>query len=88
MIQLSKAAARVVYRDAWQSFLLASPMELRRATERAMDAVQPYCVGTDGKGDGRPGEEWLAFVTALPGYLDYWNRLAEECEELVRTAVR
>jgi len=69
---MTKAQAQASYRASWGQRCLATTDAQRLAAERAMDAVQPYCVGTEGKGDGRPGPEWDAFKASLPGYNDCW----------------
>lgn len=70
---LTKDMARDAYRRAWMQRVLSGfapsgGFDAMIAAEKVMDAVQADCVD-----EKRPGPEWKAFVSTLPGYQEFWE---------------
>ncbi len=76
---MTKTAAREIYRQAWNSFLLSKTPKERTLFEEVMDSVAKEC--TD---EGGPGLEWQEFVDTLPGYVQYWEGVIDELEVLIQ----
>jgi hypothetical protein len=77
--QLSKQAAQLAYRAAWEQYLLTEDDQKRRQLEQMMDHYQPDCVDSRG-----PGPEWAAFIETLSGFVDFWNRWRKIAAENIK----
>lgn len=62
--------ARSRYRAAWSAYLLATESDMIAELERLMDEAQPFIA------TGPADPAWREFIKTLPGYEDFWKRLA------------
>lgn len=79
-VVLSVEEARNVYRAAWKAHSMSSDEEDRRLLEDLMDEVQDSCTRS-----GKPDEDWLEFISTIPGYVDYWREQVAEFDARIKT---
>ena len=85
---MSKDEAQRIYRQAWAEYTLAHDDERKQQLEGIMDGVQDQCVTRNEKpcmplGEYNPAmEEWKTFAATLPGYVEFWDMVDEEFDQL------
>ena len=76
---MDKAAAQAQYRMAWEQYCFSADDLLRSALEQLMDEAQPDCTDTRDR-----GPEWDTFIATLPGYTEFWARLTDKCNAMLK----
>ena len=64
------------YRVAWHTWLTTQDDKTRQAMQQLMDDLQPSIASCPN--DPR----WGCFAKSLPGFLDFWERMQDECGEM------